>query len=89
MFVLRPAELTDLPQIESIAAKSAIGITSLPPDRDRLTDKITNSRYSFASEVDLPGEEAYFFVLENANTGEIVGTSAIAAAAGVHDRFYS
>ncbi|MCA3001146.1 MAG: arginine N-succinyltransferase [Rhodocyclaceae bacterium] len=89
MFVLRPAELTDLPQIESIAAKSAIGITSLPPDRDRLTDKITNSRYSFASEVDLPGEEAYFFVLENANTGEIVGTSGIAAAAGFHDRFYS
>jgi arginine N-succinyltransferase len=89
MFVLRPAELTDLPQIESIAAKSAIGITSLPPDRDRLTDKITNSRYSFASEVDLPGEEAYFFVLENATTGEIVGTSGIAAAAGFHDRFYS
>ena len=89
MFVLRPAELTDLPQIESIAAKSAIGITSLPPDRDRLIDKITNSRYSFADEVDIPGEESYFFVLENAVTGEIVGTSGIAAAAGFHDRFYS
>jgi arginine N-succinyltransferase len=39
--------------------------------------------------VDLPGEETYFFVLENAATGEIVGTSGIAAAAGFHDRFYS
>jgi arginine N-succinyltransferase len=89
MFVLRPAEMTDLPQIETIAARSAIGITSLPPDQQRLIDKITSSRYAFSSEVDIPGEETYFFVLENTSTGEIIGTSGIAASAGFHDRFYS
>lgn len=89
MFVLRPAQLTDLPQVESIAAKSAIGITSLPSSHDRLLEKINNSRYAFASDVDVPGEEIYFFVLENATTGEIVGTSGISASAGFHDRFYS
>jgi arginine N-succinyltransferase len=88
-FVLRPAALADLPQIEAIAAKSAIGITSLPPDPQRLLDKITHARDSFATEVDVPGEETYFFVLENVSTGEIVGTSGIAASAGFHDRFYS
>lgn len=89
MFVLRPCELTDLWQIEAIAAKSAIGITSLPPNRERLMDKINNSRYSLSTDIDLPGEETYFFVLENTATGEVVGTSGIAASAGFHDRFYS
>ncbi len=89
MFVLRPAQMTDLPQIEAIAAKSAIGITSLPPNSERLIEKISNSRYAFSTEIDAPGEETYFFVLENPETGEIVGTSGIAASAGFHDRFYS
>ena len=89
MYVLRAAALTDLPQIEAIAANSAIGITSLPPDRDRLMEKISRSRDSLASEVDAPGGEAYFFVLENTASGVIVGTSGISAAAGFHDRFYS
>ncbi len=89
MYVLRTAQPADLPQIEAIAAKSAIGITSLPPDRDRLLEKISNSRYSMSVDVDVPGEETYFFVLENVATGEIVGTSGIAASAGFHDRFYS
>ena len=30
MFVLRPSRLADLPALEAIAARSAIGITSLP-----------------------------------------------------------
>jgi arginine N-succinyltransferase len=89
MYVLRPCEIADLPQVEAIAAKSAIGITSLPPNRDRLLDKINNSLYAFSTEVDVPGEETYFFVLENIATGEIVGTSGLAASAGFHDRFYS
>jgi len=89
MFVLRPAQLTDLVQIEAIAQRSAIGITSLPPNRERLLEKINRSRNAFSSEVDVLGEEAYFFVLENCETGEIIGTSGIAASAGFHDRFYS
>ena len=88
MYVLRAAALTDLPQIEAIAANSAIGITSLPPDRDQLMEKISRSRDSLASEVDAPGGEAYFFVLENTASGVIVGTSGISAAAGFHDRVF-
>ncbi|MBL8521986.1 MAG: arginine N-succinyltransferase [Betaproteobacteria bacterium] len=89
MFVLRPAAHADLPQIERMATQSAIGITSLPPDRAKLTEKIERSIASFSVEVDVPGEESYFFVLENVETGELAGTSGIAASAGFHDRFYS
>ena len=89
MLILRPCEMSDLPAIERIAALSAVGITSLPPDREKLYEKICSSVHSFSSEVDVNGEEIYFFVLENAATGEIVGTSGIVASAGFHDRFYS
>jgi arginine N-succinyltransferase len=89
MLILRPARISDLPGVEAIAAASAVGITSLPPDRDKLYEKIRASTQSFAAEVDVNGDESYFFVLEDAVTGEIAGTSAIVASAGFHDRFYS
>ncbi len=89
MLILRPARFSDLPGVEAIAAASAVGITSLPPDRDKLYEKIRASTQSFAAEVDVNGEEIYFFVLENVETGKIVGTSGIVASAGFHDRFYS
>ena len=79
MFVLRPAQLTDLAQIEAIAKLSAIGITSLPPNQQRLLDKINHSRYAFSAEVDVLGEETYFFVLENSATGDPKGRRRAAA----------
>lgn len=95
--ILRPARLSDLPGVERIAEASAVGITSLPPDRDKLYEKIRLSTESFAAEVEMDGrdgahmngEEIYFFVLEDVSTGELVGTSGIVASAGFHDRFYS
>ncbi len=87
--VLRPCRLSDLGAVERIAAASAIGIGSLPPDREKLFEKIRVSSHAFSAEVDVSGEENYFFVLEDTASGEIVGTSGIAASAGFGDRFYS
>ncbi len=87
--ILRPCRISDLPSVERIAEASAVGITSLPPDHDKLYDKIRTSTQSFAAEVDVNGEEQYFFVLEDVQSGDIVGTSGIVASAGFHDRFYS
>lgn len=87
--VLRPCRLADLDQIERIAAASAIGIGSLPPERERLAERIRASQLSFAAGADASGEETYLFVLEDTASGRLVGTSGIAAAAGFGDRFYS
>ena len=89
MLILRPSRTSDLPEVERIAAASAVGITSLPPDRDKLYDKIRQSVESFESDRDVSGEETYFFVLEDTDTGRLMGTSGITAQAGFHDRFYS
>lgn len=89
-YVLRPARASDLPALERMAFSSAIGITSLPDDREALRRKLEQSAKSFASDNDASGEETYLFVLEdNARDGRIIGTSGIAASAGFHDRFFS
>jgi arginine N-succinyltransferase len=85
--VLRAATSDDLPALERFAAASAIGITTLPADRQQLADRLARSAQAFASGDDSSGEEIYLFVLEDA--GRVVGTSGIAASAGFHDRFYS
>ncbi len=87
--VMRPSRLSDLAAVERIAAASAIGIGSLPADRDQLYEKIRLSTQALGTKVDHSGEENYFFVLEQVDTGQIVGTSGIAAHAGFGDRFYS
>ena len=40
MLVLRPCRMADLPSVERIADASAVGVTSLPPDHEKLYEKI-------------------------------------------------
>ena len=89
MLVMRPAQMTDLSEVQRLAADSPVGVTSLPDDADRLRDKIAASEASFAADVSFNGEESYFFVLEDSQTGCLVGCSAIVASAGYSDPFYS
>ncbi|MBQ0929279.1 arginine N-succinyltransferase [Ideonella sp. 4Y16] len=87
-YLLRPAALADLPGLERLAGASAIGISSLPADREALRERIVRSQRSFAD-----GDEPdahYLFVLEDRQqAGALVGTGGIAARAGAGDRFYS
>lgn len=90
-FVLRPSQEGDLPALERMAAASAIGISSLPPDREALRERLRCSVRSFAQDAGEVGNDAhYLFVLEDrAQGGTLIGTSGIAASAGGGDRFYS
>ncbi|MFN3359530.1 MAG: arginine N-succinyltransferase, partial [Pseudomonas sp.] len=89
MLVMRPAQMADLGEVQRLAADSPIGVTSLPDDVERLSDKIAASEASFAAEVSFNGEESYFFVLEDTDTGKLAGCSAIVASAGYSEPFYS
>ena len=89
-FLLRPAELRDLPALELLAHASAIGISSLPADSALLEERIERSQRSLASEDEPSGDELYLFVLEDqSRDGALIGTSGIEANPGFHDRFYS
>ena len=89
-YLLRPSRPTDLAALERMAAASAIGISSLPPDREALRDRLQRSAQTFASDDGALGDAHYLFVLEDlAQGGELIGTCGIAASAGAGDRFYS
>ncbi|WP_286785523.1 MULTISPECIES: arginine/ornithine succinyltransferase subunit alpha [Pseudomonas] len=89
MLVMRPAQMSDLAEVQRLAADSPVGVTSLPDDSGRLGEKIGASEASFAAEVSFNGEETYFFVLEDSDSGHLVGCSGIVASAGYSEPFYS
>jgi arginine N-succinyltransferase len=89
MLVLRPVEITDLPQLQRLARESLVGVTSLPDDSDRLRERILDSCDSFEQDVQGHGPENYFFVLEDLSTERLVGCSEILATAGFTEPFYS
>lgn len=89
MQLMRPAQMSDLPQVQRLAADSPVGVTSLPDDTASLREKIRASEASFAADVCFNGEESYFFVIEDSTTGELLGCSGLVASAGYSEPFYS
>ncbi|MBW0147052.1 arginine N-succinyltransferase [Marinobacter arenosus] len=80
--IIRPIAPSDLDTLYQIAIESGPGFTSLMPDRDALARKIEHSMASFRRAVSEPGDEHYLFVLEDEDTGDILGTTGIEASAG-------
>ncbi|WP_404341445.1 arginine N-succinyltransferase [Pseudoalteromonas mariniglutinosa] len=88
MMILRPIQQSDYSALVKIAHESGHGFTSLPNNEELLQKKIDRSVSSFAKSASQPGDEGYLFVLEDSETGEVVGTSGIEAAVGLDDAFY-
>ncbi|WMS88462.1 arginine N-succinyltransferase [Pleionea litopenaei] len=89
MMLFRPVTQDDADQIEVLANKAGTGLTTLPKDKTKIIEKIELSQASFAAHVNEPGNEYYLFVLEDLETNEVVGTSALAAAVGLEQPFYT
>ncbi|PCK32718.1 arginine N-succinyltransferase [Pseudoalteromonas piscicida] len=88
MLVLRPIQKTDFDALKMIAIESGHGFTSLPVDDELLSNKIDRSVDSFTKSVKKPYDEGYLFVLEDTQSGEIIGTTAIEAAVGMSVPLY-
>lgn len=86
--IIRPVATTDLPALQQIAVESGPGFTSLVDDRDFLAQKVHRSMASFGRMVNSPGDESYLFVLEDPDTGEIMGTTGIEASVGTRRPLY-
>ncbi|MFM9889572.1 MAG: arginine N-succinyltransferase [Rickettsiales bacterium] len=87
---LRPATLDDHAAVLALAKQAGFGMTSLPPDAAVLQEKIEASVASFAGACKKPGQEFFFFVLEDSeNEGHIAGTCGIKAHIGLSQPFYS
>ena len=88
MIIIRPIQTSDYDSLHRIAIESGHGFTSLPVNESLLKKRIAHSEDSFNKDVSQPGNEGYLFVMEDTDTGEVVGTSGIEAAVGLDDAFY-
>ena len=68
---LRPATIADHDAVLELARQAGFGMTSLPPDVAVLRDKIESSVASFAGTYNKPGQESFFFVLEDSEKGHL------------------
>ena len=89
MYIVRPAETADIPALLELASGLTQGVHTMAKSRAGIESAVQQSLRSFASQVDLPGEESYLFVLENNSDGSLVGSAAIAATAGSNGTFFS
>lgn len=88
MIIIRPIQESDYNALHQIAVESGHGFTSLPVNEELLKKRIAHSEVSFAADAKSPGNEGYLFVMEDTETGKVVGTSGIEAAVGLEDAFY-
>lgn len=88
MIIVRPIKADDYDSLYQIAMDSGHGFTSLPVNEAILRNKIERSVKSFSEDANTPGDQGYLFVMEDTQTGEVVGTSGIEAAVGLDSPFY-
>ena len=77
MMIFRRVSIADVDSLLQLAIASGFGMTTLPKDPDLLQQRIQWSVDSFAKAVEWPIHEYYLFVLEDSETGQVVGTSGI------------
>lgn len=88
-YVMRQAELSDFDALRSMAVESGAGFTSLPVDEEILRKRLLKSVDSFAGRSEQPEYGKYLMMLENTETGEIGGCSAVKAGVGVKSPFFN
>lgn len=86
-YVFRPIQEFDLPAILEIAGQKGPGFNSLPNDAKAMQAKVIQSINSFAEKLDI-NKRYYFFVLENSDTQEIMGSASIESNLGYFWPFY-
>ncbi|MBB4632113.1 arginine N-succinyltransferase [Sphingosinicella soli] len=89
VWFIRPARADDVDALLVLAEQTGGGFTNLPPDRDALARRIGWSCESFAREGELPQDELYMLLMEEAETGRIGGSAMIFSRLGGEWPFYT
>ena len=87
-WIVRPVASGDVDAVYDLAASLGPGMTTFPADRDVLAEKIGRSTASFAEAVPLLSSH-YMLVLEDLDTGGILGTAALYPNVGAPHGFFS
>ncbi|MEM1086288.1 MAG: arginine N-succinyltransferase [Pseudomonadota bacterium] len=88
-YVMRPARLDDFDALMAMAEESGPGFTSLPVDEGIINGRLKKSVASFSGDIDPIEYGKYLMMLENTETGEIGGCSAVKAGTGIDAPFFN
>ena len=88
MYIIRPILPEDLSSLIEMAEESGIGFTSLPANPEKMKAKIQRAVQSFNDQIDQK-DALYLFVMEDTETGELAGVSAIESQIGHQDVWYN
>jgi arginine N-succinyltransferase len=83
LYVIRDALKSDLPGLRKLA--SVLDTVNLPDDEKELASILEKSARSFDGRIRGPFEREYLFVMEDARSGKMVGSSLIIAQHGTRD----
>ncbi|NNC36548.1 MAG: arginine N-succinyltransferase [Hyphomonadaceae bacterium] len=89
MLIVRPSKISDLNAFIDLKDAAGSGFTSLAVHDSDLKARLQKSAKSFRSQGDTSGNSIYLLMLEDSNTGEIVGVSAVKSQVGVGKPFFS
>lgn len=88
MLVVRAARAADHDAFVELARAAGTGFTSLALDDDALNAKLWNSEKAFEGALTDPCDCAYQLMLEDSETGAVLGTSAVKAMVGVKKPYF-
>lgn len=88
MWVVRPVTRNDLEALLALAQSLGSGMTTFPADRDTLAKKIELAEASFAG-LCAPKDAVYLMALEDSDSKEVLGVSAVYPAIGSPFGFFS
>ncbi|WP_150303558.1 arginine N-succinyltransferase [Pseudomonas saliphila] len=85
--LVRAARVSDLASLTQLAVTAGAVLTTLPASEEDLSRRLRNVEASFRGEVE-KADADYLLVLED-ESGNIIGTTGMLAAAGLRDPWYS
>ncbi len=88
MLIVRMAQLQDLPALVALAQTSGGGLTTLPLDETVLARKLQRAEDTRLY-LQQQGEGLFLLVMEDTDSGAIVGVSGVETAVGLHQPWYT
>jgi len=89
MLLIRPSQMSDLDDLMEISQAVGDGMTSMPACENAWREKLEASARAFSDAGKDDAVGTWFMVLEDNDTGKVVGTTAIYTGIGLTKPFYS
>jgi len=89
MVIVREVTLEDLDALWELIGQANTGMTSLKIDKEQLSDRIERAQFAFRRSTERVEGAPYVFVMQDLDTGRLVGTSCIFSKTGGFEPLYT